>query len=233
MDSGTSATLLGRLRNGDDAVAWQAFFNRYWRAVYVFARRLGCSAQTADDVVQDVMLTVFEKRDVFRYDPSRGRFRNWLHAVARQRIVSRHRKRKREKHGRRGIDDVDLTDEDARGPDAAWQEAFEQSLLAALCDVVRREVEPATWQAFELTALHDTPAAEAADLTGLSRNAVYLARKRVLARLRQHGAAYRDEGELSTRVKAAFADLPGATVERALTGRVETALTSRREAEGA
>jgi len=82
---------------------------------------------------------------------------------------------------------------------------------------VRQEVAPETYQAFELVALEGLPAADAARLTGLSRNAVYLARKRILARLRELGESYRSEGQLLDRIKRALAAVPSVRVERSLT----------------
>jgi uncharacterized protein (DUF924 family) len=98
-----------------------------------------------------------------------------------------------------------------------WQQAFEASLLNVLLDLVRREIAPETYRAFELVALAGVPAADAAQLTGLSRNAVYLARKRVLQRLRELGESYRSDGQLVDRVKQALASSPSAHVERSLT----------------
>ena len=71
-------------------MAWDEFWTRYWRAVFNFAKCRGCSEHTAEEVVQDVMLSVFEKRHVFRYDPSKGRFRDWLGGVVRN-LVSKRR----------------------------------------------------------------------------------------------------------------------------------------------
>lgn len=228
MDTGTRASLLDRLKDGADALTWREFFDRYWRVLYAFARRRGASDHTAQDVVQEVMLTVFRQRHVFRYDPARGRFRDWLCAVARNALAAV----RRNPQGRRALTlSDDLKDsapaapaEDA--PDAMWQETFERTLVVALLDVVRSEVEPRTYQAFELTALHGLRAAEAARLTGLTRNAVYLARRRVLQRLRELGGPYRDDGHLGREVKAALELSPGPEIERGMTTRVETAMTA-------
>ncbi len=89
MSSQTSATLLERLRDGSDPLAWDEFSDRYWRLIFTLAKYHRCSDDTADDIVQEVMLAVFEKQDVFRYDRSRGRFRDWLGAVVRNQMVKR------------------------------------------------------------------------------------------------------------------------------------------------
>ena len=77
MTSCTRATLLERIGDGADALAWDEFFARYWPTIYGFARHRGCAEHTAEEIVQDVMLKVFQQRDVYQYDPARGRFRDW------------------------------------------------------------------------------------------------------------------------------------------------------------
>lgn len=230
-DSGTRGTLLERLRDGEDPLAWGEFFERYWRPAYAFARRSGCSDQTAQDVVQELMLTVFQQREVFRYDRARGRFRNWLCTVVRQKVAALRRDQGhqvRPAGGTEGAAALQAVPADAAPPDAAWDELFERGLLAALLDAVRREVEPQTYQAFELTALHGLSGDDAAAATGLTRNAVYLARKRVLTRLQELGAPYRLEGELHERVREALEMSPEPAVERALATRVESTLALAR-----
>ncbi|MFC1806102.1 RNA polymerase sigma factor [Planctomycetota bacterium] len=232
MGTGTRASLLERLREGMDPAPWQEFFDRYWPAMYAFARRCGCADQTAEDVVQEVMLTVFERRQVFRYDPTRGRFRNWLCTVVRRKIAGLRRRQRHEVPlGGDGEGDGPLLPQSTEAqPDEAWQASFENSLLLALLEVVRREVGPATYQAFELTALHDLKAAEAARLTGMTRNAVYLARKRVLGRLRELGASYGERGELDARLKQVLELGPSPSVERSMTTRIAVTLRTRLEA---
>lgn len=222
-DTATRASLLDRLRDAEDPLAWREFFDRYARAMYAFARSVGCRDHTAEEVVQDAMLQVFQSRLVFRYDPARGRFRNWLLTVVRQKAALRRRQDARAPAAAPLAEAADPPAE----TEAIWETAFENALLVALLETVRKEVEPSTYQAFELTALHGMSASRAGRFTGLSRNAVYLARKRVLRRLRELGATYHRTGQLDRRVQEALAACPPPAAERSLATRIETTMADR------
>jgi RNA polymerase sigma factor (sigma-70 family) len=223
MSNGTRATLLNRLRDASDPMAWDDFFRRYWPLLYTYARGRGCSEHTAEEIVQEVMLTVFEKRDVFRYDRARGRFRDWLHRVVSNRVAEHRRRpseRVRARGGDSGLRPIE-SPSDAPRPDAAWEAAFERALLVALLDVVRRQTNPREFVAFELTVLGERRPAEAARITGMTRNMVYKARRKVLARLRQLCGDYDADGQLCQQVRLAIEAMPDASTERSLTLQVE------------
>lgn len=212
----TRATLLEQLRDGTDPLAWEEFVGRYGRLIFTVARRRGCSNHTAEEVVQDVLLTVFQKRACFRYDPERGRFRDWLGVVVRNQ-VAQHRRRPAQRI--RGVGGSALpalveVEEDEPLPEVLWETAFEEGLLGVLLDVLRREMNPRDYLAFELLALNKLSGAEVARLTGLSRNAAYKARRRACQRLRELGQPYRDEGHLNQQLRQALEALPDATDER-------------------
>ena len=101
-------------------------------------------------------------------------------------------------------------------------------MLVMLLDVVRREVTPDTYQAFELVVIRGLSGDMAAKITGLSRNAVYLSRKRVFDRLQALGAPYRKNGQLHQRVKETAAMRPKSDVERSMITRLEQTMRSRR-----
>jgi RNA polymerase sigma-70 factor (ECF subfamily) len=231
MESKTRITLLEQIRNGSDALAWQAFSDRYWKTVFQFAKNRGCSDNTAEDVVQDVMLEVFRGREVFSYDPGKGRFRDWLGCVVRN-MVAKHRRQPAQRiRGCGGDSEEDGSPLQAaccdNNPEASWDAAFEQAMLAALLRVVQQEVSPQTYQAFELVAIRDLSGEQAAKITGLSRNAVYLSRKRILDRLKELGAPYRDNGELHQRVKEVLDTCPKPEIERSVMTQLDRTMRSR------
>jgi RNA polymerase sigma factor (sigma-70 family) len=222
MVSNTRATLLERLRDGANALAWDEFFGHYWPTIYGFARHRGCSDHTAEEIVQDVMLAIFQHRDVYQYDPARGRFRDWLGAVVRNKVAENRRRPANRLRAVGGDSSQCVLDPaaDQQGPDAAWEAAFESSLLLALLDTVRRESSARAYLAFELVTLQGMSGSEAGRLTGLSRNAVYKANKRVFQRLAELGSPYREEGRLAERIKQALEQRPPAAVERSVTERI-------------
>lgn len=85
-------------------------------------------------------------------------------------------------------------------PNALFEDAFEKEwhkvAMEDALDQIRREVDPQTFQAFDLYALKEQPASEVAKLLGMSRNAVYIAKTRILARVRDKLSAQEaGEGE--------------------------------------
>jgi len=224
----TQPALLERLRQGSDHLAWDEFFERYWRVLYGAARRRGCSDHTAEEIVQDVMLAVFESQDVFHYDRERGRFRDWLAALVRNKVAEHRRRpaqRVRAAGGEEAPAGLTEMESDETLPDEIWETTFEEALLVVLLDAVRREFNPRTFQAFELSAIQGMSGSEVARLTGQTRNAVYLARRKVTQRLEQLGASYRERGELTDRLKQAMQAQPEPAVERSLTTRISRGLS--------
>ncbi len=218
----TRTSLLERLHDGTDPMAWDDFFRRYWPFVFSIARQCGCQQHTAEEMVQEVMLAVFEGKAVFCHDPSRGRFRDWLGGVVRNKVIAR-RRAPDERCRARGGTGTKLPEPESNsdGPNARWEKAYDHAMLLFLLDVVRSEVHPRTYQAFEAVAIIGCSGAEAARLTGLSRNAVYQARKNILRRLRELGVIYGEQGPPDEMIRAAMLSRPSVVVERSLATRIE------------
>ncbi len=183
MDS-TSASLLERVRQRDDAAAWTRFVELYTPVIYGWARRLGLQEADAADLVQDVFAVLVQKMADFQYDPGQS-FRAWLKTVALNKV----RERARRAGAMRLIDDQDLA---ARAEPSLWDEEFRRDLLQRALQVMRHDFQPVTWQACWAVVVERRPAAQVATDLGISVGAVYAARFRVLARLRQELAGMLD-----------------------------------------
>ncbi|MBX9584285.1 MAG: sigma-70 family RNA polymerase sigma factor [Gemmataceae bacterium] len=184
----TRVTLLTRIRDGRDADAWREFVQVYGPVVYRFARNRGLQDADAADLMQDVLRSVARHADRLDYDPKKGTFRGWLYTVTRNKIynfLSAQKNRPRgsgdaDAHER--LDATPARDED--GPDEEWEREYQRRLSARAMDRVKGEFQPATWQAFWGTAVDGKPAAEVGAALKMSPGAVYVAKSRVLARLR-------------------------------------------------
>src|SRR5438093_12505337 len=80
----TRASLLVRLRDGQDHGAWSEFVRLYAPVVYRFARRKGLQDADAADLSQEVLRSV--SGSVRTFDPERGPFRSWLFTLAHRRL---------------------------------------------------------------------------------------------------------------------------------------------------
>lgn len=184
----TRASLLMRIRDARDQEAWQQFVGLYAPLVYGFARKRGLQDADAADVMQDVLRSVSGAVDKLNYDRGRGTFRGWLYTVSRNKIFN-FLEANRHKLGR-GSGDTGARQrlEAVAGPEwelaESWDDEYERSLAAAAMERVQGEVEPATWQAFWQTAVEGRNAREAGQALGMSAGAVYVARSRVLARIK-------------------------------------------------
>ena len=74
--SGTSRSLLIRLRDPADQQAWAEFDDRYGPMIRGWCRHW--FPRETEDMVQDVFSELVNRLRTFEYDPARGRFRGWL-----------------------------------------------------------------------------------------------------------------------------------------------------------
>jgi RNA polymerase sigma-70 factor (ECF subfamily) len=182
----TRASLLARLRDPRDEAAWSQFVDLYGPLVYGYARKQGLQDADAADLSQDVLLAVAGAVGQLEYDPCRGSFRNWLFTVVRRKLANRRRDRKIRRADNPGPGGQVLLERcPAPEEEAEWESEWKQHLFAWACQEVRRAVSEATWQAFWRTAVLGQTGKEVAEQLGLSVPAVYHARSRLLARLRE------------------------------------------------
>jgi RNA polymerase sigma factor (sigma-70 family) len=182
----TRASLLLRLRDPRDAAAWNDFVDLYGPLVYGYARKQGLQDADAADLSQDVLIAVAGAVGRLEYDPACGAFRNWLFTVVRRKLLAWRRRQAVRAHGS-GDSGIQRLLEQCPASDvqADWDAEFEERLFVWACAQVRRNVTDLTWQAFWRTAVDGQRGkAVAADL-GLSVAAVYQARGRVFAKLKE------------------------------------------------
>jgi RNA polymerase sigma-70 factor (ECF subfamily) len=183
----TRATLLLRLRDPHDEAAWQEFVELYAPLIYSYARKHGLQDADALDLCQEVLAAVAGAVGDLDYDPGRGSFRSWLLTIVWRRLSNWRRAQRARPQGsgdgatHRLLEQCPTPGEE----ESEWQAGWDRRVFAWACAQVRRDVTEVTWRAFWRTAVDGRPGKEVAAELGLSTAAVYLARSRVVARLKE------------------------------------------------
>ena len=183
----TRASLLFRLRDSQDHEAWMEFVSLYEPATYRLLRRHGLQDADAREVMQELFLAV--SRSIDRWDPARerGSFRGWLRRVSRNLVINWLEHRERRVIATGGSDLHAMLDElpaNSGSENAEFDKELRRVLFQRAAEHVRREVQPATWQAFWETAIVGTSPGDTANKLGMGVGAIRVAKCRVLARLR-------------------------------------------------
>jgi len=177
----TPLSLLQRLRLPDQAAAWGRFVELYTPVLFAWARRLGLQSPDAADLVQEVFTVLVDKLPEFQYDRDKS-FRKWLHTVTlnKWRDVCRRRAVLPE---HQDDDALDSLADPGPAEDVADRE-YRQHLVSRALALMQADFRPETWKACWESVVNGRPAAEIAVELGITVNAVYLAKSRVLRRLR-------------------------------------------------
>jgi RNA polymerase sigma factor (sigma-70 family) len=190
------AGLLERLQTEPDEASWKRLDDVYRPFIRAWLRRLAPRlGSDVDDVVQEVMVAVCRQLPHFRWG-DRQSFRGWLRDVTRKMLNDYYRSRYRRgraaeaQPGRAWLDQVadPHSELDRSELDRYWDEEYDRHVLRRLLHLIKPRVKPVTWDAFCRVVFDEAAPSEVAEELGLSRDAVYTARARVLKLLRQEAA---------------------------------------------
>lgn len=184
----TQPSLLVRLRIAGDELAWSQFVDLYGPLIYAYLRRQGLQDADVADLTQDVLRQVSAAVKTFEYDPRQGTFRGWLFTVVRNRLRTywqREVGRGQGEGGSAAFAKIHAVADHAPDAAAEWDAAFERQLFHYAAETIRADFSETTWQAFWRTAVEGQAGRDVAGQLQLTPAAVYLARSRVLQRLKE------------------------------------------------
>lgn len=183
----TRASLILRLPDAKDVAAWDEVVAVYGPLVYRLARRRGLQPADADDLVQEVLAAVAGSIEQWLERDDRGRFRAWLFSIARNTAINFLTRRKYRPLGTGGSDAANALAAHTSEADASaeFDVEYRREVFRWASHRVRASVTEKTWQAFHQTALEDRPVGEVAKKLDMTPGSVYIARSRVMARLRE------------------------------------------------
>lgn len=186
----TRFSLIQRLQRGGDSADWDEFVAIYRPVIVRLALRKQLQPADAEDVAQQVLFAVARHLETWKHDPARARFRTWLQTIVRNHALNALTRGPRDQasggttaaqrlnqhpdKGDESLDDESLFDLELQRQTFRWAVAQ-----------VRPEFERATWDAFWQTAVEGQSPREVAEKTGKTVGAVYIARTRIMQRIKQ------------------------------------------------
>ncbi len=185
----TPVSLLQRVRKRSDQEAWGRFVRLYTPLIFHWGRKCGLQAEDAADLTQEVFATLFQKLPEFTYD-QHGSFRSWLRTLTLNHWRDWYKRIKN-----RPLVNSSANLDELAGPDPSSlleESEYRKYLLDQALQLIQPEFQPTTWQAFRLYGLEGRPVEEVAAALGISVSTVYVAKCRVLIRLKQELAGLLD-----------------------------------------
>ena len=188
--SETSVSLLDTLRTNADGEAWQRLVSVYSPLIRGWLRRYATAEHDMDDLVQEVLTVVVRRIPEFDRQPRVGAFRCWLRTITVNCLRDFWRS-KRVRPQALGDSDFQRTlnqlADSASGLSKMWDEEHDRHVTERLLELIKPSFNDKTWQAFKFVAIDDRPPADVAVELNMTVNAVFIAKSRVLSRLRQEG----------------------------------------------
>ena len=190
----TKKTLLKRLRNNDD-ISWNEFYLFYWPFVRSIGQRLGLMQEDCKDLMQEIMIALFNGKEILRYDASKGRFRTYFGVIVRRKVIKMLRDPARCPQAAIAIfeasDGISDPGDPPDGPDAndpfrkIFDEEYAKYLLTLALDELRKRVAAETYDIFELVVLQKHPVKEVAKHLGIDQAIVSVYASRCRSRLKK------------------------------------------------
>jgi len=193
----TRESLLSRIKDWKDRDSWQDFFDTYWRLIYGVARKSGLSDTEAQDIVQETVISVAKNVEGYKYDPAVCSFKSWMLQLTRWRMINQLKRRNTEatrlvaagspdaRVTTTGTEIEQIPDPNGNELDAIWDSEWNKNLLNAALERIKRRVDPAQFQLFDLYCLEGWPVGRIAQTLGVSIGRVYLAKHRIGRMLRK------------------------------------------------
>jgi RNA polymerase sigma-70 factor (ECF subfamily) len=195
----TRASLLNRLRTGENPESWKEFYDTYGGLIQAFSIKAGLTQDEAEEVVQETAISVARNLAGFRYDSKVCSFKTWLLRLTTWRIKDRIRRRAcpgqsssaphlGHPHEADSDEDTGRTSTIDRVPDPAvpefgaeWDKAYEKALLQRALESVKDHISLKQYQIFDLYVVREWSVLEVARTLGVSAARVYLTKHRVTA----------------------------------------------------
>ena len=181
----TRLTVLEKVKDGSQ-IGWEEFEHFYRPLIMLRGRDRGLYPDELNDLVQHVLINLYQTSSVDKYDDSKGRFRDYLKTVTDRRAIELIRKRKGNQHSLDSLGEqgMDLPSVDHEQAEKRWENEWHKHILEQAIEAVRPEVSPMIYEAFCMSVIDNMPGDHVSKELGISIESVYVAKHRFIKRLK-------------------------------------------------
>jgi len=181
----TRYSLINKIRDPKAAEAWAEFAEIYQPLIFRICCSKGMQYADATDVTQDVLARVADAIEQFRHDEEDANFRGWLYRITRNMVVDFFRKQKRNVLADAGhASAIQHGDDPSLEESLEFQTQYQRQVFSIVAKTIQQSVKQDTWNAFWMTEFEQRPVEDVSSELNMSPGAIYVARSRVIARLR-------------------------------------------------
>ncbi len=187
----TSNSLLMRLQKSASDADWRELVDVYAPLIRGWLARYRFQPSDVDDLVQEVLGVLVREVPNFQHNGRTGAFRHWLRVIAVHRVRTFWRSQKHVPDAG-FLDDLAQLEDENSDLTRQWETDHDRHVVSKFLEVIEKDFEPTTWKAFRRLTFDGAPASQVAAELGISPNAVWIAKSRVLNRLRKEAAGMLD-----------------------------------------
>ena len=191
----TTTQILDDLKFSNDSTAWKTFTEHFYPIIVAFAKKTGLSSSDAEDVAQETILTFLKLYRGNKFHREKGHLSHWIFGVTRNVIRDYLKKKPKECHISGNTTQTSFwaaVPDDESAILQTWSTEWQRTILMRCLSRTRSEFDEKTFRAFEMYALKQKPMEEICRELDISRNAVYIAKSRVLTKIRELKKHYED-----------------------------------------
>ena len=190
----TRDSLLIRVADARDQAAWEQFARIYRPVVYNVARIRGLQDADAQDVAQQVLVSVSKALPNWERRNEATRFRHWLCRLARNATINMLTRQPKDRAAGGNVNLVDIPERSVDVDlDSQLDREYRRQLFRQAAEQVRSRADSITWQAFAMTMIDGLSIIETAERLQRTEAVVYAARSRIMRRLKDAAQALEDE----------------------------------------
>ena len=166
----------------DEKLPCSDFYDAYLPLILHYGKRHSLYEHEKEELVQSVLIDIFMGN--MGYDPLKSKFSTFVSAIAKNNAIDIKRKRKiREVSFEQQSDLINTLDYDIF--EKLWNAEWQEHILGKMLEELKEQIEPTTYTAFIMSVLEKHSPAEIAEQLSISENAVYVYKKRAIAKLRK------------------------------------------------